>query len=150
MEISKETKQQAILYSLRGKIISFIGIILTIMISLIFIFGIIGIVHRTTYTPETIQAISLIGQVFYSIFSCTFFVLIFIKEEIVFIIHPYWFIKEPTVKELQQYFSKREEELNTYLEEIEEEKIEFKEEQQKLKKEKTFFIDRLTETDTDH
>lgn len=146
MEISKETKQEAVLYSLRGRIISFIGIIFTIMICLLFLFDIIEIVHRTTYTPETVQAISLIGGMICSIFSVTFFVLIFIKEEILFIINPYWFIKEPTEKELKYFFSKREKEIQTYLEE----KIDLEKEKQKLKKEKAyFFMERMTKANTD-
>ncbi len=143
MEISKETKEGAILYSLRGRIISYIGIIFTIMICLLFIFEIIEIVHRTTYTLETVKAISSIGGMFCSIFSVTFFVLIFIKEKILIIINPYWFIKEPTEKELNDYFSKREKEIQNSLKEL-------GKEIKNLKKEKvSFFMKRMTETNTD-
>jgi hypothetical protein len=104
MEISKETKKEAIIYSLRGRIISFVGIFFTLMIGLVIFFGIVEMMYKDPYTSETEKVINFIGGFCLSIFSSYFLLIIFSLKKNVFFINPCWFIKEPTNKELKKLF----------------------------------------------
>lgn len=133
MEISKETKQEAILYSLRGRIISFIGIIFTIIFGIIIFFKIAEMLYKVPYTVETRKAIAFIGGLCVSLFSTHFFTSIFVSKNVPTIINFCWFIKEPTEKELNDYFSRREKEIQNSLKEL-------GKEIKNLKKEKASFL----------
>ena len=79
-----------------------------------------------------------------------FFIIIFVFKKNVFLINPCWFIKEPTNKELKNYFSEMNKKISKYLDELNIEIDYYQKKQVKLRRENaSLFVEILHKTNTD-
>jgi hypothetical protein len=114
--LSEETKREAILFSLRGRMISYIGSLLLAGLSLFLMFWFMIHITNTffpdSYTARDITKFSVIGflmfVVFFGLETLNFFLIR--KEREHHIINPLWFISQPTSQEIDHYLKHQKEE----------------------------------------
>lgn len=122
--LSEETKREAILFSLRGRMISYIGSLLLAGLSLFpmfwFMIHITNAFFPDSYTARDITKFSVIGFLMFVIFfgleTLNFFLIR--KKHEHHIINPLWFISQPTYQEIDRYLKHQKEVLVTTIESV--------------------------------
>jgi hypothetical protein len=120
--ISEKTRREAILFSLRGRMVAYLGSLICIAILIILIIWMMHLMGSFTALSE-IYASYLLGIMmflaFFVIETLNCFFIKNIKRD--YIINPLWLISQPTYQEITHYLKHRKEELVVSIKKIQDE-----------------------------
>lgn len=120
--ISEKTRREAILFSLRGRMVAYLGSLICIAILIILIIWMMHLMGSFTTLSE-IYASYLLGiMIFLAFFVIETLNCFFIKNiKRDYIINPLWLISQPTYHEITHYLKHRKEELVVSIKKIQDE-----------------------------